>query len=536
MFGRKKRPSRLTKPPWQLGMFGVVVLLVVSALVFTKDIPFTSSYQLSAVVDDSVGLRSGSPVRIAGVDVGKVTGFADGPANTRELQMELSDRGLPIHRDATIRIRPRLFLEGGFYVELSPGSPSGPILADGRTLPLTQTSGPVQFSQVLGVLDRDGRASVQSIIAELNTAFGTGGAKDAAQTARPIGDAFRDGAIVARAAQGTRPDDLSRTIKGSQRVQTALASRAIELGGALDAAATTSEALAAEQTSLRSTLRELDRSTRVIPPGLARISRSLASAEPAIETLRPGLRQARRSVPGVTRLLRELQLAAQPGELPALLADLRPTLATLPPLTDRLRTLLPLVTPVTDCLRDRVTPVLEAKLDDGKLSTGRPVWQETAAALPGLAGASGSFDANGAWVRYNSGIGESTVSTGTIPAFGVVGELPSQLLGGTPVPGAVTDALGDAVAGTPVEGVLKATSDSPPVGSRPTWLGNGRQPPFRPDVACASNQPPNLQARTGGGSAMRARAGVRKTPTTRAKLEQLLEAPDTAPVTKAVAP
>ena len=536
MLGRKKRPSRLTRSPWPLGLFGVVVLLVAATLIFTKNLPFTHDFRISAVVNDSVGLRKGSPVRIAGVDVGKVTGFEDGPGNTRELEMELSGRGLPVHRDATIRIRPRLFLEGGFYVELSPGSPSGPILAQGRTLPLTQTTGPVQFSQVLGVLDSDGRTDLQRIIASLDTALGTGGAKDAAQTAKPIGDVFRDGAIVARAAQGTRPDDLSRTIKGSQRVQTALASRAVELGGALDALATTSEALAAEQDGLRGSLRELDEASRVVPARLVRISRSLASAEPAIETLRPGLRQARKSIPGVTRLLRELQLAAQPAELPALLADLRPTLAALPPLTDRLRTLLPLLTPVTDCLRDRAIPVLEAKLDDGKLSTGRPIWQEVGSALPGLAGASGSFDANGAWVRYNSGIGENTVSTGSVPLLGTVTGLPGQLLGGTPVDGALnTGPVAGAVAGTPAAGVLSATSASPPTGSRPTWLGNGRLPPFRPDVACATNTPPNLQARTGGGNAMASRPGVVKTPSTMAALEQLLGAPD-APILKQVAP
>lgn len=528
-FGRKKRPSRLVKPPWQLGLLGVVGLLIVSVLVFTKDLPFTHDYRVAAVVNDSVGLRKGSPVRIAGVDVGKVTGFADGPGNTREVKMELRDRGLPVHRDATIRIRPRLFLEGGFYIELSPGSPSGPLLAEDRTLPLTQTAGPVQFSEVLGVFDRDGRTSLQNIIASLDTAFGTGGATDAAQTAKPVGDTFRDGSIVARAALGTRPDDLSRTLKGSQRVQTALASRAVELGGALDALATTGEALAAEQAGLRGSLRELDQATRVVPSGLVRISRSLAAAEPAIEALRPGLRRARTSVPRLTRLLRELQLAAQPAELPALLADLRPTLAALPPLTDRLRTLLPLLTPVTDCVRDRAIPVLEAKLDDGKLSTGRPVWQETAATLPGVAGASGSFDANGAWVRYNPGAGDSSVNTGVVPSAGTIaGPLPGDVLGGTPVAGAVSD--------TPVEGVLSGTSSSPPIGSRPTWLGSRRTPPFRPDVPCASNLPPNLQARTGGGSPMRSRAGVRKTPTTRAQLERLLAAPGAPVLGKKVAP
>ena len=36
--------------------------------------------------------------------------------------------GLPIHADATAKIRARIFLEGNFYVDLSPGTPDARIL------------------------------------------------------------------------------------------------------------------------------------------------------------------------------------------------------------------------------------------------------------------------------------------------------------------------------------------------------------------------------------------------------------------------
>ena len=38
--------------------------------------------------------------------------------------MEIDDKGLPIHKDATLKIRPRIFLEGNFFVDLKPGTPS----------------------------------------------------------------------------------------------------------------------------------------------------------------------------------------------------------------------------------------------------------------------------------------------------------------------------------------------------------------------------------------------------------------------------
>ena len=69
-------------------------------------------------------------MRIAGVNVGKVTKVerkdgTDGAVVT----MEINDDGLPIHKDATAKIRPRIFLEGNFFVDLQAGHAGG---ADAR--------------------------------------------------------------------------------------------------------------------------------------------------------------------------------------------------------------------------------------------------------------------------------------------------------------------------------------------------------------------------------------------------------------------
>ena len=39
---------------------------------FTKDIPFTTPFQVRATFESANSIRPGSPVRIAGVQVGKV--------------------------------------------------------------------------------------------------------------------------------------------------------------------------------------------------------------------------------------------------------------------------------------------------------------------------------------------------------------------------------------------------------------------------------------------------------------------------------
>ena len=93
-------------------------------------------------------------MRVAGVNVGKVTGVGhveDGK-QAAIVTMRIDKKGLPIHRDATFKIRPRIFLEGNFFVDVSPGSPSAPALGDGDRVPINQTSAPVQLDQVLGAL------------------------------------------------------------------------------------------------------------------------------------------------------------------------------------------------------------------------------------------------------------------------------------------------------------------------------------------------------------------------------------------------
>ena len=108
--------------PLRVGIVFLVIVIVAVYFGFTKHIPFKHDYRLKAVFSTAVNIRPKSPVRIAGVDVGKVTGL------TREgesglVSMEIENKGLPIHADATLKIRPRIFLEGNWFVELQPGSP-----------------------------------------------------------------------------------------------------------------------------------------------------------------------------------------------------------------------------------------------------------------------------------------------------------------------------------------------------------------------------------------------------------------------------
>ena len=131
------------RSPLAVGVIALVVIAILTFLGFTKDIPFTTPYQVKAVFQSSNGLRPDSPVRIAGVEVGKVkqVDAQDGTDNA-VVTMAIDKSGLPLHEDATAKIRPRIFLEGNFFVDLQPGTPGSPELDDGDTITVTQTATP----------------------------------------------------------------------------------------------------------------------------------------------------------------------------------------------------------------------------------------------------------------------------------------------------------------------------------------------------------------------------------------------------------
>ena len=128
------------------------MLVVAVFLGASKDIPFTRPFELKAVFENAPPILKNQSVRIAGVEVGKVSKVepvgGDSPAVV--VTMKIKDEALPIHKDATIKVRPRLFFEGNLFFDVKPGTPEAGDVEDGDTIPVTQTSAPVQLDQVLG--------------------------------------------------------------------------------------------------------------------------------------------------------------------------------------------------------------------------------------------------------------------------------------------------------------------------------------------------------------------------------------------------
>ena len=116
------------RPPAGLSFFktGVVFLILMLILVyfaFAKQVPWSSpGYTATATFSDASTLRQSAPVRIAGVNVGEVTNVEADGEGAAKVTFSVDPEGLPIHDDARITIRPRLFLEGNYFLDLQPGN------------------------------------------------------------------------------------------------------------------------------------------------------------------------------------------------------------------------------------------------------------------------------------------------------------------------------------------------------------------------------------------------------------------------------
>jgi len=456
--------QRISNPA--AGLIAIVVVFCAVWLAF-RGSPFTDKWELRAVVTQATELGPRSPVRIAGVEVGKVAKVEAGEGNTSVITLALDEKALPIHADATLKVRPRIFLEGNFFVDLKPGSPHAEELDEGDTIPLSQTAVPVQLDQVLSSLEKGTRDNLKLFVRGLAEGFDEEGAASLRKAWEYSDGAFTGAAQTSEAVRGEEEDDLPELVDAGGVVADALTRRE-RLAELIEGLNRTTRALASRRAELSASIPALDELLVAADPALDALNRSFAPTRELIGDLRPGVRAAPETLDLALPVLDQTRALIEPGELPALLDQLDPALRSLAGLEPDLEELFGDLTPVTECVRVNALPTLMKEVDDGELSTGEPVYRELLYGLVGLSSASQNFDGNGPAVRYHAGFGDNVVTTGRLPSLG--------------------------------ESLVGLTSE-PIIGSRPRWTGV--RPPFRPDVPCISQALPDLAAETGPAPAQR---------------------------------
>jgi len=274
----------------------VVAVLWLAAGVNTKK--KVAPYQ--AVIAESVaGLSVAAPVKYLGVDVGKISGIAIDPDDSRQVRVQMQiERGTPIKRDTEAVLKTQ-GLTGIAYIELSGGTAGSPsLISDGEGVVPTIGSKPslsARLEDVLtstlekldrttasldAILDADNRAALRSTLADTaavarmlaaqKTAIASG-IDDAARTARFAADAGRKlGPAIDRIAAGA--DAVDRMAQDARRASRQAGTAADAAAGSLQDISTGTlpelDRLLAELNALASTLRALGEQTERHPNSL----------------------------------------------------------------------------------------------------------------------------------------------------------------------------------------------------------------------------------------------------------------------------
>jgi ABC-type transporter Mla subunit MlaD len=465
-------------------MIAVIFILIFTIgpyLAFTGHVPFTSyGYELKATFANSANIALNSPVRIAGVDVGTVISTERDGDNTT-ITFTVGGSGRPIHTDAFAAIRPRIFLEGNFFVELDPGSPSAPEFDSGSTIPVSHTSTGVQLDQILTSLQAPVRADLSRLLEGYGEALThePTAAEDATQLpevkgktgAEGLNGAFKYGgpagrysAQVTNAFLGTQQHDLSRLVAGAGRTFGAFASREKDLQGLIVNFDIFTGALAAQSANLTATIHLLAPALAVGRASLVSLNRTL----PPLRTYAIELTPAIARLPGLIAASKPWLAQARPllsgkegGGVARLLAESTPGLAGSAQAGKAKA--LPQLNRISLCTTKVFVPTGDQTIND-RFSTGGSSFREFYFYLANFAGQSQNYDGNGPYLRLQPGGGNTLVEQSN----------PNGNLS--------TDKQDF------------ANTIAPPLGTQPQL---GGRPPLKPEVRCDSNPVPDVNAGIG---------------------------------------
>jgi phospholipid/cholesterol/gamma-HCH transport system substrate-binding protein len=468
--------------PWVFGLVIAILIAIGVYLAFAKKVPFTGEgYEVSATFENATTLRETAPVRIAGVKVGEVQSV-EREGDASKVTFTVDDQGRPIHSDAQIEIRPRLFLEGNFFLDVDPGSPSAPELPDGGDIPIAQTATAVQLDEVLTALQAPERRGLQRLLTGYGTAltYAPTPADDADQdpivqgesAAESLNDAFRYGgragrgtAIVNTALLGEHPHDLSGFIRGFSQVFAKLADRESELSDLLTNFNVFTGALAAESVNLAGTFRELAPTLEQAQPSLRHLSEALPPLRALAIDLRPGVEELPATIAAGNPWLDQSRALLRGSELGGLARLLRNTAPGLAEAADSTKALFDEQTSLARCTSKVLVPTGDIVVND-RFATGEPNYNEFFYGITSFAGSIQNFDGNGPYVRFQSGGG------------------PVLLKGNNPSGAGLAQQLFNF-----------ANAIEQPAGIQPFQPAN--PPPFRMDFPCARNPVPNVNGPPG---------------------------------------
>ena len=270
-----------------LGLAATIAILINQGVTFPNWVPGvgTDSFEFKGEFTSAQAVTpgQGQTVNINGVKVGEISQVDVEDGRAIVTMSIRSEYGELIKSDATLLPRPRTGLQD-MVIEVDPGT-SEEQLAEGETVPLSQTEAQVQPDEILATLDADTRAYLKLLINDGGRAFQGDNPIALSQGLRRFEPFARDIAKI-NSLLSERRRNIASSIHNFGEITEALADNDQDLAQFVDSSNAVIGAFANQEQALRAALQEL-------PPTLTETLKALRSSNTFALELTPALREIR---------------------------------------------------------------------------------------------------------------------------------------------------------------------------------------------------------------------------------------------------
>ena len=332
-----------------MSCFGILLYLW---LVFGGSTPLKpQGYRVKVNFTEATQLAQEADVRISGVPVGRVkTKELDEDDDSTSVEIELDDRYAPIPADTRAILRQKTLL-GETYVELTPGTKDGEMVADGGTLTKSNVSPTVELDEIFRAFDAKTREAFRVWLDQQGRAFEGRGEdiNDALGNLAPFAeDTSEILEILDRHERATQ-----QLVRDTGVVFSALTERQGQLQQLITNSNRLFEATAARDEELADTFRVFPTFLDESRVTTDRLTEFANDTDPLVTQLRPAARELSPTL---------VSLAGLAPDLKAFFRDLDPLITVskkgLPALEDFLNETTPLLAQIDPFLRE-LNPILD---------------------------------------------------------------------------------------------------------------------------------------------------------------------------------
>lgn len=246
------------------GLTGLAMFL--ASNMNSSGLPWSPRYEVKAEFSNADVLLKDQDVRISGVQAGKVSDVVPESNGHVLVTMVIDKKYAPIHSDGSAKVRP-FTLIGDKYVDIDPGSSAAPALPPGATIPIGQTSIPIELQQVLNILDTDTRTRMTQLLTQGGAAL-SGRGETVAQVLQQLPQLERS-LTSTLLVTDSKTQTLDHLLSSADGLLTSLAQSQAQIESAVNSSDQLLGALAGDRDVITQTVNTADQSLATIARAIA---------------------------------------------------------------------------------------------------------------------------------------------------------------------------------------------------------------------------------------------------------------------------